>query len=262
VYGIVSRRSALRIDHSPATSSNCLDARSDPASRETDDEMPHWADHEQEPERVADESWDADQDAACENDQSVEQLPRRHLAAGEPFLGMDEHAEAHAFHDEGSKRAYGDQDGEGPEKAELFGDRDECSDFCGYEEKAAKEEHIAGYRRHQTCVVAAKASTDAPPATSRRRSLRGLVLEVVVLIEILEKPEMGGSPIEEFARSRDRGRAVQVLGCLVGPMQRRARRGVIRSSSESHSMSPPPASSPDCKLVTGLRGAVDGRGPQ
>jgi hypothetical protein len=45
-------------------------------------------------------------------------------------------------------------------------------------------------------VVAAKASTDAPPATSRRRSLRGLVLEVVVLIEILEKPEMGGSPIE------------------------------------------------------------------
>ena len=106
--------------------------------------MAHGADHEQEPQRVADKAGNADQDTGGQYDQSVEQLPRRHLATGEPFLGVNEHPETDPLHDEGTERAGADQEYQGPEKAKLIGNRDERGDFCADKHQDAEKEHTPG----------------------------------------------------------------------------------------------------------------------
>jgi hypothetical protein len=106
--------------------------------------MAHGADHEKETQCVADEAGNADEDAAGEDHESVEQLPRRHFAAAEAFLGVNEHAETDPLDDEGSERADGDQYEEGQEKANLVGNCDESGDLCADEYQNTEEDHTKG----------------------------------------------------------------------------------------------------------------------
>lgn len=106
--------------------------------------MADGADHEQETQRVADEARNADHDSGSEDDKSVEQLPRRHFATAEPFLGVNEHAEADTLHDNRSERADTDKDDQSPEEADLVGNCDESGDLCADEYQDTEEEHTEG----------------------------------------------------------------------------------------------------------------------
>jgi hypothetical protein len=141
---VISSRPTVGVDHAPAAGANRLHPSGDTSSGGADDEMAHRADHQQQAQRVADEPRNADQDSGGEDDQSVEQLPRRHLATTESLLGMYEHSESDAFDYEGSEGADTDQDDQGPEEANLVGNSDERGDLCADEHQNAEEEHTAG----------------------------------------------------------------------------------------------------------------------
>jgi hypothetical protein len=142
VHGTRLCRAAFSVEDLPTTGPKSLDPTGDVASGDPDDEMPHRSDHEQQPERVADETRDTEEDPTGEDDQPVEQLPGRNLAASEPLLGVEQHAEADALDDERTECTDGDQQRERPQEADVSGDCNEGGDLRSYEEQASKEEHI------------------------------------------------------------------------------------------------------------------------
>jgi hypothetical protein len=106
--------------------------------------MSNRADHEHEPERVADEARHADQHASEEYDETVEKLASRHLSSRQTVAGMRQDTETDAPNDERPERAHADQDREGPEEPDLLGNEHKGRDFGRYEKQRADEEHIAG----------------------------------------------------------------------------------------------------------------------
>jgi hypothetical protein len=101
-------------------------------------------DHQQQAECVSDETRHADQYAADQHDQAVEQLPRRHLSPLQPVPGVREHAETDPPYDERPERAYDDEDQQSPQQTDLPCHQDECHDLGSNEKKERDQEHIAG----------------------------------------------------------------------------------------------------------------------
>jgi hypothetical protein len=163
---VISTRPAVGVDHAPTAGANRLHPSGDASSRGADHEMSHRADHEQEAQGVTDESGNTDQDSGEEDDQSVEELPRRHLATTKSLLGVHEHPETDSFDHEGSERADTDQDDQGPEEANLVGNSDEGGDLCADEHQKAEEDHIRRVTPHRAGEAAVDRRGTAAPARS------------------------------------------------------------------------------------------------
>ena len=115
-----------------------------PATRHPDDELANGANHEQQPERIADKPRDANQYPADQDDQSVEQLPSGRFSPHQPLASVNEHADADVPDHKGSECTHDEQERQRPEEADLLGDDDKCRDLCGDDDQHADEEHNAG----------------------------------------------------------------------------------------------------------------------
>lgn len=111
--------------------------------RRPDDEATHRADHQHKTECVPDEPWHADHHPTEEDNQSIEQLPGRHLSASQSLSRVRQHAQADAPDDKGPERAHEEEDRQRPEQADLLTHNYEGGDLGGEGEQCADEEHDA-----------------------------------------------------------------------------------------------------------------------
>ena len=129
------------VDDAPAASVNGLDAPGEPVPDHADEKVAHRADHEEQPESVADEPRYADHDPAYQDDQPIEKLPGGYLPAPQPLLGVRQHAQADPAHNERPEGADDDEDKERPQEPDRVRDSQECDDLRGKKKKCSQKDH-------------------------------------------------------------------------------------------------------------------------
>jgi hypothetical protein len=139
--GLTVNRSRPDADHPPAARVDGLYAPGEPVADHADENVAHRADHEEQPEGVADEPRYADHDPAYEDDKPVEELPGGYLPPAQPLLGVRQHTQTDPPHDEGPEGADDDKEQERPEEADGVGDGHEGDDLGGKKQKCGQKDH-------------------------------------------------------------------------------------------------------------------------
>lgn len=112
--GLSVNRPRPDADSAPAASVDGLYAPGKPVADRPDEKVAHRADHEEQPEGVADKPRYADHDPPNEDDQPVEELPRGYLPTAQPLLSVRQHTQADPPDDEGPEGAEDDEEQERP----------------------------------------------------------------------------------------------------------------------------------------------------
>ncbi len=138
------RRAARDVCRHPADAAHRAHAACEVVTGRPDDEVADRTDHEEQAEQVADEARHADQHPAGEDDEPVEELPRRHLATEQPLAGMREDTEAGSPDGHRSEGGGDQEEHDCEEHADLACHGNERGDLDGDGDEHTEQEHSRG----------------------------------------------------------------------------------------------------------------------
>jgi hypothetical protein len=107
-----------------------------------DEKVAHWADHQEQPDGVADEPGQANQESAAQHHYAVEHLPGGKITLSKSLLGAAQHAQPDPPDQEWPHRAHADQEQHSPPEPNLPGYRHEGGDLGNEEETGSQQDHL------------------------------------------------------------------------------------------------------------------------